>query len=131
MSWIPKRKYNRGDVMAQMREAGQNPDELSMIRVERTLDDNIILCQARDDIFEQVAAYLLVEYGETRLEERIGNFCESWSSQYEKYGDDLIIALAEMTDALFETPFVNHAGYINKEVAKQAVKNIRARRKNQ
>jgi len=131
MSWIPRRKFNKGDILAQMREENQVTDELSTVRAERTLEDNIILCQARDDIFEQVAAYLLLEYGESRLEERVRNFCESWDSQYDKHGDDLIIALAEMTDALPDRPFVNYAGYINKEIAKQAVRDLRMRRKNQ
>lgn len=130
-SWIPHRYYKKEDEYSRLRAEAPHAEGTTPSQMEEAIETNTILNACKEDIFGQVALYLLERYGEKGLEERLVHFQESWDSQYERHGDDLVIALAEMTDSLFETPFVNFNGYINKKVAKEAVRNIRTRRKDQ
>lgn len=128
-SWITKRKYREGDLCGELREIYSDQEVLSEVRVGEVLDKETVIKDCKEDIFTTVAEYLLAEYGEDGLETRLTNFGESWQKMFDKYGDDLVYALAERTDDINEDPFVNFAGYLNKEMVKGLVSSIRARAK--
>ena len=130
-SWIPKRLHYKGDMSAELREGAPEADGLSSQRIEKMMQHETLMTQGKMEIFEQVAVYLLERYGEKGLEERLAHFGVSWEEQYAKHGPDLISALVEMIDTQMENPFVNYRGYINKKVAKEAIRQLRIRRKNQ
>jgi len=130
-SWIPKRMHRKGDKFAVLRESAPEADGLSSHRIEEMMQRESYIVQGKLEIFEQVAIYLLERYGEKGLEERLAHFEVSWEEQYAKHGPELILALGEMTDTQMESPFVNHRGYINKKVAKEAIRQVRIRGKNQ
>lgn len=107
----------------------RTPDESKLKRLTDELEDNAqmmeILNLATVDIWEQVIEYFRDNYGEETIQAKLANFEESWDIQYEKWGNDLIIALGEHTD---DVNFVGHEGYLNKEVTQSLVKDIRKRR---
>ncbi len=77
------------------------------------------------DIWEQTINFLRENYGEEKLEEKYANFETSWEKLHEKWGNDLIIALGEQTD---DINFINHEGFLNKEVVAELVKDVKKRR---
>ena len=129
-SWIPKRKHFKDDLLGELREIASQSTGLSAQETDKIIKENLILTQAKDDIFSQVAQYLLGEYGDDGYEIRFSHFNESWERMYEKYGDQLILALAEITDDLALDPFVNFSGYIDKDKVKEQIKSISRRGKN-
>ena len=129
-SWIPKRKHIKDDLLGELREIASQATGLSAQETDKIIKENLILAQAKDDIFSQVAQYLLDEYGDDGYEIRFSHFNESWERMYEKYGDQLILALAEITDDLALDPFVNFSGYIDKDKVKEQIKSISRRGKN-
>ena len=95
---------------------------------EDILQREAFLAQGREAIRERVSVYLLDQYGDGGHEWRMTNFEESWSRMWEKYGEDLTEALVGELEGFDERPFVNFAGYIDKEILKEAVKSVLARR---
>lgn len=106
------------------------PDEKKLKRLRENLQENAemmeVLNLALTDIWEQVAIFLADNYGEEKWQEKMDHFDESWVKMYEKYGNDLIIALGEQTD---DINFVNHEGYIDKHEADELVSDVRKRRR--
>ncbi|OGD81383.1 hypothetical protein A2572_01110 [Candidatus Collierbacteria bacterium RIFOXYD1_FULL_40_9] len=93
--------------------------------VKETVEMMETLNLALVDIWEQVAIYIREKYGDEKFDEKFRNFDKSWEKLHEKYGNDLVIALGEQTD---EVNFINHEGYLDKEVVAQLVKDIKRRR---
>jgi len=130
-SWIPKRKYRKGDLISEIRSGAPQADGVSSQRAEEMLGMEAVLYQTKEDIFEQVAIYLLERYGEKDLDVRLANFVESWESLYDKYGSDLIYALGPLVDSLYDEPFVQHMGHLKKVAVREEVRKLKARRRDQ
>lgn len=126
-SWIPHRNYKKGSLWSEMRANATPVEGVGSARMEEIL----LLAKTKAEIFERTAYYLLEEYGEDKLEVRLGNFADSWDVLFEKYGEDLIYALIDKLEQLNEEPFVNHMGYINKKTAKNEVRRLKAERRDQ
>lgn len=126
-SWIPERKFKKGDFLAEAMANCPDSQEMSQHHAEEMLDEDFLFNQGRDDVFCCVWEYLLTEYGEEGFDDRWNHFQESWDKHYDKYGKDLVFALAEVTDELCNTPFVNYAGYLDKEMVKELVASVRRR----
>lgn len=108
----------------------RTPDEAKMKRLTDDLRENAEMMDtlnlAMIDIWEQTIEFLKENYGEDKIGEKFAHFETSWEKQYDKWGNDMIIALGEQTD---DVNFINHEGYLDKEVVEELVKDIRARRK--
>lgn len=128
-SWIPKRKHFKDDLLGELRETVSQSGSLSAQETDKLISENLILTQAKEDIFSQVAFYLQSEYGDDGYETRLSHFNESWTRMYEKYGDQLILALAEITDDLESDPFVNFSGYLDKDKLREQIKSLSNRSK--
>ena len=124
-SWIPHRPYGRDDLVARLKQETPSQVDLGEARAQELLELQTRMAVIKDDFFEQVANYLLQRYGESRLEDRLTHFAQSWDDQYEKYGDDLIFALGQVVDDLNEGNIVNYDGYLNKKTAKELVRQYR------
>jgi len=130
-SWIPKRLYRKGDLQSEIKSQTPKDVGIGQHRAQEVLQYEQILAEAKLDIFEQVAEYLLERYGDAGLEGRLGKFSQSWEELSLTYGTDLVVALGGMTDDLDDNPFVKHTGVLNKVVVREAVRQLGIRRKNQ
>ena len=108
----------------------RTPDEAKMKRLTDDLKESAEMMEtlnlAMVDIWEQTINFLRENYEEDKLDEKFNHFQTSWDKQYEKWGNDLVIALGEQTD---DVNFVNHEGYLDKETVEELVKDVRARRR--
>ena len=130
-SLVPKRLYRKGDLKSEIKSQTPKDTGVGQCRAEELIQYEQILAEAKLDIFEQVAVYLLERYGEAGLEGRLVKFNDSWEKLSLKYGTDLIVALGGMTDDLVDNPFVKHNGVLNKIVVREAIRQLGIRRKNQ
>lgn len=134
-SWIPHRNFRKGDRQSELRANATKATGPSAARIEEVMDTETLLSQAREDIFISVAEYLLERYGEQGYEERLANFSRSWDEQFGRYGSDLILALCPLVEDLLDTAednkIVNFRGQLKKKTAKEEVRKLKARRRDQ
>lgn len=108
----------------------RTPDEAKMKRLVDGVKESAEMMEtlnlAMVDIWEQTINFLRENYEEEKLEQKFENFQASWDKQYEKWGNDLVIALGEQTDNI---NFVNHEGFLDKKTVEELVKDVRARRR--
>ena len=126
-SWIPKRKFSKGDIIGQIKAVAGEAKDLSPYHAQEILDESVLLSQCRDTIFSVVADHLLKRYGQENFDRRLDHFEESWKKMHAKFGDDLILGLADLIDCLETDPFVNFDGYLNKEIVKAQMAAIRSK----
>lgn len=111
-SWIHK-KANGSDPQEMVRrQINRNQEEK-----DKTINNEEFLRVIREDIFQQVAEYLMEKHGEEEFSRKMDHFNESWEKFYNRYGNLLILSLGELTD---EIEFLNQEGFMDKyKVGKQ------------
>lgn len=118
-SWIPNRPHSSDPQEKLRRQINKNLEE-----ADKTINNTELLTEIKNDIFEQVEAYLLEEHGDEVYKQKMDHFQNSWEKFYCRYGNVLILALGELTD---EIEFLNHEGYIDKYKAGKQIESVKKR----
>lgn len=118
-SWIPKRP-NASDPM----EMARRQINRSLEEREEIINNDAFLKDIKDDIFQQVEAYLLEAHGQEMFKRKMDHFNESWEKFFGRYGNIVILALGELTD---EIDFLNYEGYIDKYKLSKQIESVSKR----